>query len=308
MNRILFLKGTAAAYAAIENKDVNTFYHTTDDNQLYLGSIKLSNASDLDKALADIQTNATNIFALSGKIGNLEDLTTTSKTDLVSAIEELKASISNTATGGAITIDTDTTTEGAAKSYTIKQGESTVGIIDIPKDMVVKSGTVETNPDGDHTGTFIVLTLANATEDKIYINVGTLIDIYTAKADATQVQLTINPSTREISAVIKANGITSTELADDAVITAKIADGNVTFDKLSTSVQASLNKADSAVQSITTSDVNGNIKVDGTDVAVYGLGTAAFKASTDFEEAGKAEAALQDAKDYADSLMSWGTY
>ena len=38
--------------------------------------------------------------------------------------------------------------------------------------MVVKSGAVETNPTGQPAGTYLVLTLANATEDKIYINVG----------------------------------------------------------------------------------------------------------------------------------------
>ena len=39
---------------------------------------------------------------------------------------------------------------------------------------------METNPYGQPSGTYLVLTLANATSDKVYINVGTLVDIYTA--------------------------------------------------------------------------------------------------------------------------------
>ena len=59
---VKFLKGTAAAYAAL-TKDANTFYYT-DDNNLYLGEIKLSNAADLALAVADIATNAADIDKL----------------------------------------------------------------------------------------------------------------------------------------------------------------------------------------------------------------------------------------------------
>ena len=139
-----------------------------------------------------------------GKIGTLTDLTTDNKTSLVKAINENKAAIDAAKAADEVTLDTTTTTDGMLKSYTVKQGTKTVGVIDIPKDMVVKSGVVEVNPEGQKAGTYIVLTLANATEDKIYINVASLVDIYTAEQKATQVQLTINPTTREISAVIVA--------------------------------------------------------------------------------------------------------
>lgn len=217
--------------------------------------------------------------AINTTIGDTSELETTAKDDLVSAINEVRQSVEAGGTGSVVTINTSTTTEGYAKSYTIKQGASTVGVIDIPKDMVVSSGAVETNPSGQDAGTYLVLTLANSTSDKVYINVGTLIDIYTPQASATQIQLAINRGTREISATIVAGSVTATELANNAVVTAKIADGNVTKAKLATAVQSSLDLADSALQKadITSGTANGTIAVDGTDVAVKGLASAAYR-------------------------------
>lgn len=182
-------------------------------------------------------------------IGDTDVLETTAK-NLADAINEVRNAVSAGGTEAQITLDSSTTTDGMLKSYTIKQGNNVVGTIDIPKDMVVQSGEVvnlaENEVAGYAAGTYIKLTLANATNDVIYVNVGTLVDIYKAQANATQVQLTIDSSTREISAVIVAESITATELAADAVTTVKIADANVTKAKLSAAVQASLDKADVA--------------------------------------------------------------
>lgn len=229
---------------------------------------------------------------LQSEIGTIADLSTTAKTDLVSAINEIKGSVGDAVRAGAITVDTSVTTEGMAKSYTIKQNDVSVATIDIPKDMVVSSGTVEENPEGQDEGTYLVLTLANENSDKIYINVGKLIDVYIAQASATQVQLAINPSTREISATIVASSIGTVELADDAITTVKIADGNVTKAKLAVDVQTSLTKADSALQqsSIVSGVENGTIAVNGTDIKVTGLGSAAYTDADAYEVAGAANA------------------
>jgi hypothetical protein len=53
-------------------------------------------------------------------------------------------------------------------------------IINIPKDMVVSAGEIVTDPEGQEPGTYIKLTLANATNDTLYIPVSKLIDVYTA--------------------------------------------------------------------------------------------------------------------------------
>lgn len=223
--------------------------------------------------------------ALDAKIGTLEDLTTTNKGNIVEALEEVKSTVGNAQTAGEVTVDTTTTTAGMAKSYTIKQGTKTVATIDIPKDMVVKSGTVEKDPKGQPAGTYLVLTLANATEDKVYVNVGTLVDIYTAKASATQVQIAIDSVTREISATIVAGSVTATELADATVVTAKIADGNVTKAKLSKEVQVSLDKADTALQEADVATLRTDVSNVKTSLAEGGATAnaiaAAKKAGTD---------------------------
>ena len=49
---------------------------------------------------------------------------------------------------------------------------------------------------------------------------------------------------------------------------------------------------------------NGTVAVNGADVAVHGLGSAAYTASTAYDAAGSAAAAESEAKSYADSLAT----
>lgn len=101
-----------------------------------------------------------------------------------------------------------------AKVYSIKQGGTVVGTINIPKDMVVQSGQIVKNPSGQTAGTYLELTLANTDNTKIYISVSDLIDIYTVEANATQIQLAIDGSNK-LSAKIVAGSISSTELSTE---------------------------------------------------------------------------------------------
>lgn len=146
-----------------------------------------------------------------------------------------------------------------AAVYNLTKGGEVVGAsINIPKDMVVKSGEVATNPDETHTGTFLVLTLANATEDKIYINVADLIEYVTSGS--------------------KTGDMVVIDVSANHKVTATITDGTVTKAKLAVDVQTSLGKADSAVQAadIAEGATDGTIAVKGTDVAVHGLQDAAY--------------------------------
>lgn len=257
-------EGDAAAKKYAENLGVNydpAGTAQTKVNELANGQVKANTDAitilngdeaiegSVKKAVKDAKD------ALQNEIGSLESLDTTDKDNIVDAINEVRRSVSAGGTAASVSISSETTSEGASKSYTIYQGEAKVGTIDIPKDMVVESGEVVVNPVGQEAGTYIKLVLANATNDVIYVNVGTLVDIYKAQASATQIQLAIDSSTREISATVVAGSITATELAANAVTTAKIADGNVTKAKLSTEVQASLDKADNA-------DTNAQAKAD----------------------------------------------
>ena len=88
--------------------------------------------------------------------------------------------------------------------------------------------------------------------------------------------------------------VTATPVAFDGTgavaLQAVIANKAVTKAKLADEVTASLDKADSAVQEVITGKTNGTISVDGTDVAVFGLGDAAYKTTKYFEDDAQAKA------------------
>lgn len=249
--------------------------------------------------------------ALEVDMGDVDGLSTENKT-VVGAINEVLAAVGTGGTAAVVTITTDTTTDGALKSYTIKQGTTTVGVIDIPKDMVVQSGEVVTNPEGQPEGTYIKLVLANATNDEIFVNVGNLVDIYKAQANATQVQLAIDPSTREISATLVAGSVTATELAVNAVTTEKIADANVTKAKLSSAVQASLDKADASATQTDMDAAEGRLDAieaklgtgDGSVAAAIATAKQEAIDAAAADAATKAGAAETAAKGYTDAELA----
>lgn len=211
-----------------------------------------------------------------------------------------------------------------SKRYNVTQAASSLNVnIDIPKDMVVEEGTVvditydategklydgvtdvteiikgSETPTAADAGKYIRLIVANASSDRLYIAAKDLVDVYTAEQNAEKIQLAID---------------------NNNVISADVVTGSIELTDLDSSVQTSLGLADSAVQSITTGDAAtgvGSIKVDGTGVTVYGLGSAAAADTTDFDAAGAAAAVLgtssdtstaatvYGAKAYADSLAS----
>lgn len=171
----------------------------------------------------------------------------------------------------------DAATEGMSASYQLTKDGAVVGaVIDIPKDMVVKSGSVQTFAAGEQpagvteAGTYIVLVLANATSDKLYIKVDDLIEYVTSgSAEGDMVFVNIDPKTHKV--------------------TAFITDGTVTEAKLAKAVTDKLTLASSAVQEVTAGTANGTIAVDGADVAVTGLKSAAYAESSAFDAAGTAD-------------------
>ena len=323
---VKFKKGLQSGYDALSTKDSGTFYIVTDTPAIYLGSVKLTSVSELSAALSRITANEGNISkilsglngfdltsqgsvktfiqgvetTIEGHIGDLSDLDTTDKTNIVSAINEIQGSISDIVSNSITIVHEDTPTAGYASTYTFKAGNVTIGKIDIPKDLVVQSGEIvqatPSNPIHNKTsGEFIKLVIANQAEP-LYIDATSLVDVYTAQQGATQVQVSVVSGV--ISASIVAGSITATELASDSVLTlkikdknvttAKLADGAVTNDKLDSSLKSAISKANSSVQSVTQGSDNGTISVDGTDVAVKGLGSAAYTDSGAYEVAGAA--------------------
>ena len=201
---------------------------------------------------------------LNTSIGNLENLTTKDKATIVAAINSLK-------TESTVTVEKkQTAEEGFAATYIIKQNEKQVGSsINIPKDFLVKSGTVKTvstinQPvNGYKVGQkyldFVVNTASNdGQESHIYILVEDLVDVYTG-------------STGDQIAVVVGNG-------------------NTISASLTKAVNDSLEKANSALQktNIKEGTANGTISVSGININVHGLGSAAYTELSAYDKANAA--------------------
>ena len=101
----------------------------------------------------------------------------------------------------AYTLTKSTSTDYAAVYHLQKDGANVGEAINIPKDMVVKSGSVVTNPTGQPKGTYIKLVLANATNDTLYIDVGGLIEYVTSgSAAGDMVVIAIDEQTHKVTA------------------------------------------------------------------------------------------------------------
>ena len=156
-----------------------------------------------------------------------------------------------------------TAADGDIATYHLTKDGVNEGVaINIPKDLVVSSGSVETFtsgalPDGvTEAGTYIKLTLANSTKP-LYINVGSLIEYVTGgSGENDAIQINVSSDTHKVTANVK--------------------NGSLTKEMLAAGVVASLGKADTAVQTVAAGETNGTIKVDGTEIAVAGLKDAAF--------------------------------
>lgn len=218
--------------------------------------------ADTDSAIADAKKAGTDAAAAAAAAKKAADAAQTAADAKVASVKAadksvtiggtnteptVKVAISATA-GNALALDTDglkvtipaaaeysivkdaNAVDGYAATYRLTKGGENVGAaINIPKDMVVKSGSVEINPEGKAAGTYLVLVLANATEDKVYIPVDSLIEYVTSGSSA------------EDMVVVAVDEITHK-------VTATITNGTITKEKLHADVQTALNKANSAIQ------------------------------------------------------------
>ena len=223
----------------------------TDDNSTLAQQVK-ANTEAIGKAAAEgkeatglikaTTDNAAAIAKLNGTVeedGSIAKAIANAKTDIrgtvtddYNTLEKIEGKIK----GNAISVEIDADgTDTAIKTYTFYAGDKTevnkLVTIDIPKDLVVTSGTVGTATETDkpYAGAqigdaYIDLVIANQSEH-IYIPAKNLVDIYTAAEDATEVQLTVG-----------SDNVISAALVDGGIETAKIANGAVTSEKLSSTV------------------------------------------------------------------------
>lgn len=141
-------------------------------------------------------------------------------TTFQNAIDELATDI-NSVSVPEYSIKEATTTAGYAKTYSLTKDGTEIGVkIDIPKDLVVSSGTVKevTTANTPYSGAvkgdkYIDLVLNDSAEDHIYIPVKDLVDVYTGKT-GSKVNVSINDA-NEISADIVSGSIEKTDLAQE---------------------------------------------------------------------------------------------
>ena len=133
---------TAKDYADSKVKDLADGAVATNTSAIATLNGDETTAGSVKKAVKDASDT------INTKIGNVSTLTTTEKTNLVGAVNEVKSAVDSAKTAGEVTVTTDSTTEGYLKTYTIKQGGVEISKIDIPKDLVVTSGEVVVDPYG----------------------------------------------------------------------------------------------------------------------------------------------------------------
>ena len=390
LNNVKFLKGTAESYAAIEVKDLNTFYYI-DDADLYLGSIKLSNATDLAAAILRIAANESNIKVISD-----DYLKATDKTELSNAIATEKSRAEGVESGLRTDVDAikgdylkaedktalqdaiDTINEELGALTGSDSGQSIGQMIntavselknelqpqitknkddiaaEVSRATGVESGldtrisAVEEDIDyffkdalKDEEGVQAYkdtlkeiqdyissdAEAAGAMSASIKANADAIDAIeadYLKAADKTALQGSIDGVAGRVTTV---EGAVATKAEQEALntVSGKVTalEGKVDVTKVSEAIATAKSeaieaaedyadglavnyataaqgaKADTAVQSVVTGSANGTIAVDGTDVAVKGLGSAAYTDSTAYDAAGSAGTAETNAKTYA---------
>ena len=163
------------------------------------------------------------------KIPAQTDYTVTLTDEIAGTGEKTKQTLKQGASGSEQTIGTivvpdlkmevkGTPNTGYLKTYSFTYGSGSAFEIDIPKDLVVKSGEVIVVDDmhpvsGLTNGTYLKLIIANQAEP-VYINVADLCDVYTGKAVTDGVSVAIS-ETNEISATLVGKAVAEANLADD---------------------------------------------------------------------------------------------
>lgn len=161
-----------------------------------------------------------------------------------------------------------------AQVYEFKQLNKTIGTINIPKDMVVQSGTVETKTTSGawgEAGTYLHLVLANAENSSIYINVGDLIEYVSAGSgenDAIQISISAD---HKVSASVKNGSITLAMLASgvqDEINKAHTHANKAELDKIAVGDKAKWDAMQDNAKKYTDTQIAGKIAtLDGSAIA-----------------------------------------
>lgn len=341
-NIVSFATGTAAEFAAA-TKNENTLYFITDEQRLYKGEIPFGGFS-YKKVPVLPETGAVNTFYIADN-GNVafwngtefvtvtaENVTAISASSTNNQIPTAKAvhdyvatEIANVAAGDMVDAIKGLVDRIAANETAIAEkadkGTSLAdyGIADAYTKTETNSQIATAIAAAGHLTREVVTALpdaADAEDNIIYL---------IAKADGSDNQkfdeyMLVNGTMEKIGdSSANLTGYATEKYVDDAItasetsigtsITNGVKDAKDYADSLANNYATADQgaKADSAVQKVEEGATNGTVAVDGTDVAVHGLKSAAYADTADFEVAG----ALSTAKKYTDDeiikALTWNT-
>lgn len=212
MANVIFKVGTKALFTALEQKDTNTLYWLIDTKEIYKGDVLFGTGSTATEAAAGLLSaeDKAKLDALAS--GSFSGLTPVDATIVIADGEagaktigvqiskepgnQLQVKPDGIYVAGNGTVDApeyiikklDTATEGFSASYqlqkTVGKDSTLVGdIVNIPKDLVVQSGSIQTVTEADvpYSGaqvgdTYIDLVLNDPDASHIYIPTKGLVD------------------------------------------------------------------------------------------------------------------------------------
>ena len=201
-----------AAYDEASNSMAGYILDPSSDTGLTKFAVGGSVEDLLEKINNEIAARISNDKYLSGEISTIVD------TALPELSSQLTSDLSVTMTAA----------EGSGdilKTYTLKQGNNTIGAIDIPRDFLVKSASVKTCTTqddpvagykvGDKYIDFVLNTKEGTVEDQhLYVLVSDLVDNYEG-GSTTTIDVSIDKNTNIITASVKAGSISRALLSTD---------------------------------------------------------------------------------------------
>lgn len=222
-------------------KGLSTNDYTNAEKTKLAGLVNIT----IDSSLSDTSTNPVQNKIIENALNSKADSSSLSDVATSGDYDDLINAPNLSELGGVVTVEQQVTAEeGFITTYVVKQNGVQVGSkINVPKDFLVRSATVETASDddtpvigyaaGDRYIDFVINTINNdETNEHLYLLVSDLISEYTA--DNVTLQLANNQFS--------------------------VKDEGITLSKLSSGVQASLAKADnwnsSLAKTITQNDID----------------------------------------------------
>lgn len=228
-------------YVNTTDKSV-TYYDGTTSTVVVPATVGTIGDSTPDTDLANVKAIKDFVAAEIAKIPAQVDYTVTLTDEVAGAGEKSKQTLKQGVGDDEKTIGTiivpdlkmevkGTPNDGYLKTYQFTYGTGSAFEIDIPKDLVVKSGDVivvdDTHPiSGLTNGTYLKLVIANDDANPVYINTNSLVDVYTGKTATDGVSISVSAS-NEISATLVGKAVTEANL-DDA-LAKKIADADASL-------------------------------------------------------------------------------